>query len=215
MTCDSNKRYGTECPFEALWQPQTSSCFKTQAWGIKVCAGRCSEIGESRGTTYKFANFRRAFAKIRATHTTVYWLVANLGGSDKAKPSYVWAHRWSICFPYQPRFSHSRLHERSSLPPDFGLFRRYFANKRRSKFNVQRSVHRVIYVVNYPKRCKNIQFIYIRKFLYMFRVLSPPIISSSYHCIYSIWHYWDRYCYLSWTWLVTFTTGTVSCDMCQ
>jgi len=20
----------------------------------------------------------------------------------------------------------------------------------------------------------------------------------SYHCIYSIWHYWDRYCYLSW-----------------
>jgi hypothetical protein len=25
---DSNKRYGTKCPFEALWQPQRNSCFK-------------------------------------------------------------------------------------------------------------------------------------------------------------------------------------------
>ena len=32
----------------------------------------------------------------------------------------------------------------------------------------------------------------------MFRVVSPPVINSSYHCIYSIWHYWDRYYYLSW-----------------
>jgi len=56
-------------------------------------------------------------------------------------------------------------------------------------------------VNNYPTRCNNIQFIYICKPLYMFRLVSPPIIRSSYHCIYSNWHYWDCYCYLSWTWL--------------
>jgi len=52
-------------------------------------------------------------------------------------------------------------------------------------------------VNNCPTRCKNIQFIYICKLLDTFRVVSPPIIRSSYHCIYSLWHYWDRYCYLS------------------
>ena len=52
---------------------------------------------------------------------------------------------------------------------------------------------------NCPKRCNNIRFIYICKPLYMFRVVSPPNISSSYHCIHSIWHYWNRYCYLLWT----------------
>jgi len=56
-------------------------------------------------------------------------------------------------------------------------------------------------VNNYPTRCNNIQFICVCKLLYMFRVVSLPIIRSSFHCIYSIWHYWDRYCYLLWTWL--------------
>jgi len=32
----------------------------------------------------------------------------------------------------------------------------------------------------------------------MFQVVSPPIIRSLYHCICSIWHYWDRHWYLSW-----------------
>ena len=59
----------------------------------------------------------------------------------------------------------------------------------------------VICANNNPTRYNNIQFIYICKLLYMFRVVSPPVISSSYHCIHSIWHYWDRYCYLSWSWL--------------
>jgi len=54
---------------------------------------------------------------------------------------------------------------------------------------------------NCPTRCNNIQFISICKPLYTLRVVSPPIIRSSYHCIYSNWHYWDCYCYLSWTWL--------------
>jgi len=35
---------------------------------------------------------------------------------------------------------------------------------------------------NCPKRCNNIQLIYVCKLLYVFRVLSPPIIRSSYHC---------------------------------
>jgi len=56
-------------------------------------------------------------------------------------------------------------------------------------FYVKRSVHRVICVSNYPTRCNNIQFIYVCKLLYMFLVVSAPIISDSYHCIYSIWHY--------------------------
>ena len=73
-------------------------------------------------------------------------------------------------------------------------------------FYVQWSVHRVICVNNYPTRCNNIQFIYISKLLYMFQVVSPPIIRSSYHCICSIWYYWDHYCYLSWSWLDEFSS---------
>jgi len=57
-------------------------------------------------------------------------------------------------------------------------------------------VHSVICVNNYPRRCNYQQFIYIWKLLYMFRAVSVSIIRSSYHCIYSIWHYSD----LSWTW---------------
>jgi hypothetical protein len=35
---------------------------------------------------------------------------------------------------------------------------------------------------NYPTSCNNIQFIYICKLLYLFRVVSAPFIRSSYHC---------------------------------
>jgi len=45
-------------------------------------------------------------------------------------------------------------------------------------FYVHCSVHRVICVNNYPTRCNNIQFTYICKLLYMFRVVSPPISRS-------------------------------------
>ena len=34
------------------------------------------------------------------------------------------------------------------------------------------------------------------KLLYMFRVVSPPIIRSKHNCIYSIWYLSNRYCYL-------------------
>ena len=43
------------------------------------------------------------------------------------------------------------------------------------------------------------------KLLYMFRVVSPPIIRSTHNCIYSIWYLPKRYRYLpllwkSWSW---------------
>jgi hypothetical protein len=59
-------------------------------------------------------------------------------------------------------------------------------------FYVWGSVHHEIYISNCPTSCNNIQFIYICKLLYMFQVVTPLIIRSSYHCIYSIWHYWDH-----------------------
>jgi len=47
---------------------------------------------------------------------------------------------------------------------------------------------------------------FIRKLLYMFRVVPPAIIRTANNCIYSIWYLSHRYCYLplswkSWNWL--------------
>jgi len=36
--------------------------------------------------------------------------------------------------------------------------------------------------------------------LYMFRVVTPPIIRSTYNCNHSIWHWSKRLCYLSLSW---------------
>jgi len=36
---------------------------------------------------------------------------------------------------------------------------------------------------------------FIWKLLYMFRVVTPPIIRSANNCIYSIWYLLHRYCY--------------------
>jgi hypothetical protein len=38
------------------------------------------------------------------------------------------------------------------------------------------------------------------KLLYMFRVVTPPIIRSIYNCNYSIWHWSNRLCYLPVWW---------------
>ena len=57
-----------------------------------------------------------------------------------------------------------------------------------------------IYIYIYPTRCKVTQFIYFYKLLYMFRVVPPPIIRSTYNCIYRIWYLSSRYCYLSLSW---------------
>jgi hypothetical protein len=34
--------------------------------------------------------------------------------------------------------------------------------------------------------------LYFYKLLYMFRVVTPPIIRSTYKCTYSIWHWLER-----------------------
>ena len=44
---------------------------------------------------------------------------------------------------------------------------------------------------------EELELLCIWKLLYMFRVVSPPIITSAYNCIYSIWYLSHRYCYLS------------------
>ena len=42
--------------------------------------------------------------------------------------------------------------------------------------------------------------VYLWKLLYMFRLVSPPIIRNTHNSIYSIWHLSNRYCYLSLLW---------------
>jgi hypothetical protein len=60
---------------------------------------------------------------------------------------------------------------------------------------------------------------YIWKLLYMFRVLLPPIIRSAYNCIYSIWYFSHRYCYLpiswkSWNWFECAVGGVHHSSTC-
>jgi len=40
--------------------------------------------------------------------------------------------------------------------------------------------------------------LYSCKLLYIFRVVPPPIIRSTYNCNYSIWHWLNHCCYLLW-----------------
>jgi hypothetical protein len=55
-------------------------------------------------------------------------------------------------------------------------------------------------ILVYPTRCNVIQFVYIWKLFYMFRVVLPPIIRSACNYIYSIWYLSRRYCYLPLSW---------------
>jgi len=43
-------------------------------------------------------------------------------------------------------------------------------------------------------------FLYFCKLLYMFRVVTPPIIRSTYNCSHSIWHWSNHLCYLPLWW---------------
>ena len=47
-------------------------------------------------------------------------------------------------------------------------------------------------------QCYTVYF--IRKLLYMFRVVPPPIVRSANNCIYSIWYLLHHYCYLPLSW---------------
>ena len=74
-----------------------------------------------------------------------------------------------------------------------------------SKFNVQGSVHHK-YLLIYFQQDATLHSLFISgKLLYMFRMVSPPIIRSTHNCIYSIWYLSNHYCYLpllwkSWNW---------------
>jgi len=53
---------------------------------------------------------------------------------------------------------------------------------------------------------------FIWKLLYMFRVIPSPTIRSANNCIYSIWYFLHRYCYLllswkSWNWFECAVAG--------
>jgi hypothetical protein len=55
--------------------------------------------------------------------------------------------------------------------------------------------------------------LYFCKLLYMFRVVIPPIIRSTYNCNYSIWHWSNRLCYIPllwgiWNWWVELPSET-------
>ena len=45
-----------------------------------------------------------------------------------------------------------------------------------------------------------IVFLYFCKLLYMFRVVTPPIIRSTYNCNHSIWHWSNPLCYYPLRW---------------
>ena len=66
-----------------------------------------------------------------------------------------------------------------------------------------------IFLLIYFKQDATLHSLFISgKLLYMFRVVSPPIISSTNNCIYSIWYLSNRYYYP----LICF--GVVA-DLCQ
>ena len=47
-----------------------------------------------------------------------------------------------------------------------------------------------------PNKMQRYTVYFIRKLLYMFWVVPPPVIRSANNCIYSIWYLSYRYCYL-------------------
>ena len=63
-----------------------------------------------------------------------------------------------------------------------------------------------IFLLIYFQQDATLHILFISgKLIYMFRVVSPPIIRSTHNCIYSIWYLSNRYCYLpllwkSWCW---------------
>jgi len=61
-------------------------------------------------------------------------------------------------------------------------------------------VVRIFQYISNKVQCHTVYFIW--KLLYVFRVVSPPIIRSAYKSIYSIWYLSHRYCYLPLSWRI-------------
>jgi len=68
--------------------------------------------------------------------------------------------------------------------------------KRYPVFTVHGSVHRTNIPIYISNKMQRYTVYFIWKLLYMFWVVPPPIISSAYNCIYSIWYLSHHYCYL-------------------
>jgi hypothetical protein len=66
-------------------------------------------------------------------------------------------------------------------------------------FNVHGSVHRNNIVIHIQQDT-TLHSLFFCKLLYMFRVVPPPIIRSTYKCIYSVWYLSHRYRYLPLSW---------------
>ena len=58
--------------------------------------------------------------------------------------------------------------------------------------NVYGPVHRESMPVIVQQDATMCSLLYFGKLLYMFRVVTPPIIRSKYNCNYSIWH-WSNF----------------------
>jgi hypothetical protein len=59
-------------------------------------------------------------------------------------------------------------------------------------FNVYGSVHRESVLITVQQDATMYSLLYFCKLLYMFRVVTPPIIRSTCNCNYSIWH-WSNF----------------------
>jgi len=69
-------------------------------------------------------------------------------------------------------------------------------------FNVHGSVHRESMLITVKQDATMYSSLYFCKLLYMFRVVTPAIIRSTYNCNYSIWHWSDRLCSLPLSWRI-------------
>ena len=75
--------------------------------------------------------------------------------------------------------------------------------------NIHGSVHRESVSTIVQQDATMCSLLYFCKLLYMFRVVTPPIVRSTYNCNYSIWHSSNRLCYYLpplwriWNWIPT------------
>jgi hypothetical protein len=69
-----------------------------------------------------------------------------------------------------------------------------------SFFYVYGSVHRESVSIIVQQDATIYSLLCFCKLLYMFWVVTPPIIRSTYNCNYSIWHWLNRLCYLPLSW---------------
>jgi len=78
--------------------------------------------------------------------------------------------------------------------------RKYVQLQKMHFFNVHRSVHCESMSIFIQQDATIYSVLYFCKLLYMFRVVAPTIIRSTYNCNYSIWHWSGRLCYLLLLW---------------